>query len=1180
MQTKSRLVKIAVMAGVPLAVLALALLVHTQRRAHSTQSIASTHTAASVQPAIALSPAQKQDMTRAYGALSLAFEANQGQTAPEVRYLAHGQGYQLFLTNQEAVLTLREPSAAGTKSAKGAALLAARAGRKPHVAAKASVLRVHFDGANSAAEIAGTKQLAGKTNYFVGGDRAKWHTDVPSYAAVRYQGIYPGVDVLFYGREQHLEYDFVVAPGADPKAIALSISGARKLQIDSHGDLVISVPGGKVSLQKPLIYQEVNGERREIAGNYAIASDRQIRFSLAKYDHTQPLTIDPILNYSTFLGGSGTGNLGDSAFGIALDKAGDAYLVGQTFSTDFPQMNAALTTPPSDIAANGTAFVSELSPDGSALLYSTYLGGSGGDFGAAIAVDAASPLSIYVTGETFSTDFPVSANALTAPTGTANGGSAFVTKLTPSLSGGAQLVYSTLLGGDTFDDGNGIAIDAASPANIYVTGVTESTNFPSANPLAYSENGNGTAFLTELNPSAATGPLSLVFSSYVGGTGAGTPALFADDAFGLAFGGSNEVFIVGTTTSTDFPTHGTQVDPCRATGSVFVSEINVATPAVTYSTCLGGTTEDEGFAIALGPTNLAYVTGETFSVNFPTVPNANTIPAPVGSPNINAGVAFVSVINTSTGALTYSTLLGGNNGDSGNAIAVDSNGNAYVTGFTASAGFPITQGAFQTTDNNTQGTGFITEVNPAGANAQAQLVYSTYLGGSKGAGANPFVADQGLGIALLGGNVYVDGQAGTADFPTTTGAFQTSFNVGSGSFTSYAADLTLTPTISVSPTSIDFGTQLVHVPSVEQFVTVTNNTASAITLTLPPTTTGTNPADFVGAADGTTPCTASLASGASCTIGVTFTPSVAAAETATLNIVDGSDGPNHPLLVALSGNGSASTSSILVTPSSLTLAGALLTTSSNGTVSISNTGNTPLSIASIAAAPGLFAETSNTAACNNGAFPIVIAPAGAPCVVTVTFSPLAATPPGPVPGTLTITQTGGTVTTVPLSGPAWDFSASAAAITVAKGATGPFTVNVTGLGGFTGPVAFTCTPATLITSCSVQTTNAAPAPGASAAGSITASAFLVPPESLQAPPSALLRQVLFIMLAMALLFMLPSVRRFRTRLGIAAAMLVFIVVAGCSGSAGGGAKSSTVSITPASGGVTKTAITVNVTITQ
>jgi hypothetical protein len=1184
MQTKSQLVKIAIVAGALVAIVALVLPVQLHRRAGSLQSVANNHAAPSMQPATPVFAARKQDMTRAYGALPLGFEANQGQTAPEVRYMAHGQGYQLFLTNQEAVLTLRQPAAAGTKSAKGGSLPATRMNRKPHVAEKASVLRVHFDGANSAAGITGAKQLPGKTNYFIGSDRTNWHTEIPSYAAVRYQGIYPGVDVLFYGRDQHLEYDFVVAPGADTKAIALSIAGARKLQIDSRGDLVMSVPGGQVALQKPLIYQEVNGERREIAGNYSIAGDRQVRFSVAKYDHTQPLTIDPILNYSTFLGGSGTGTNGDSAFGLALDAAGNAYLAGQTFSTDFPQMNAALSTAPVDIAAEGTGFVSELNPAGSALLYSTYLGGSGsvngGDLAEAIAVDTASPVNIYVTGQTFSPDFPVSTNAnigLPGPTGTAGGGSAFVTKLNPSLSGANQLVYSTYLGGDTSDDGHGIAVD--STGNIYVDGITFSTNFPTVNPLfAQTSLANGNAFLTEINPAAATGPASLVFSTYLGGTGAGGGITFpfADDPFGIAFGGNSEVFLVGATTSTDFPTHGTQVDACRATGSAFLTEINVATPAVTYSTCLGGTTEDLGFAVALGANNLVYLTGQTFSADFPTVPAGQTIPAPAGVPNVNDSVAFVSTINATSGSLTYSTLLGGNNGDSGNAIAVDSSGNAYVTGFTGSSSFPITQGAFQTTNANVNGTSFVTEVNPSGANAQAQLVYSTFLGGSKGLGGGAFTADIGLGIGFLSGNVYVDGSAGTSDFPTTTGAFQTSFNAAAGSFTAYAADLTPTPTITVSPTSINFGTQLVATPSLQQFVMVTNNTASAIGLTLPPTTNGGNTADFLGAAAGTSPCTASLAGGTSCTIGVIFTPSVATAEATTLQIFDSSDGPGFPMQVALTGIGSATTSNITVTPSSLTLPGALLTSSSNGTVSVGNSGNTPLSISAIATAPGLF--TSSTTACNGGVFPIVIAPGGAACVVTVTFSPLATTTPGPVAGTLTITQTGGNVSTIPLSGTAWDFSVSAAAITIAKGATGSFPVLVTGLGGFTGAVSFNCTPATLITSCAVPTTNAAPAPGATASGSITASSFIVPPQSLKAPPSALLLQVLFIILAMALLFMIPSVRRFRTRLGMAGAMLVFILMAGCSGS-GPSSKASTIAITPSSGSVTKPAFTVNVTIT-
>jgi len=1002
--------------------------------------------------------------------LPLAFEANQGQTAAEVRYLAHGQGYQLFLTNQEAVLTLRQATATATKSAKGEAALAARVHHTRNVATKNSVLRMRFEGANATAEVVGTKPLPGKTNYFIGGDPKKWHTDIPSYEAVRYREIYPGVDLLFYGREQRLEYDFIVAPGADPNVIALNIAGARNLQIDSRGDVVMNVAGGKVALQKPVIYQEVNGERREIAGNYSIASDHHLRFSVAGYDHTQPLTIDPILDYSTFLGGT----TDDLAFGLALDAAGNAYLAGQTFSITFPTMNPE-SAPPSDIALLGTAFVSEFNPTATALLYSTYLGGSGsagtgGDLAEAIAVDVASPVNIYVTGQTFSPDFPVTTNANIAqpgPAGTSTGGSAFVTKLIPGNSGAAQLGYSSYLGGDTFDDGHGIAVDAASPPDIYVVGVTESSNFPSANPLPYVANAAGAAFVTEINPAALTGAASLVFSSYLGGSGTGTSVLFGDDAFGLAFGGSNEVFVVGTTTSTDFPTQGTQVKPCRATGSAFASEINVATPAVTYSTCLGGTTLDAGEAIALGANNLMYLTGQTFSTDFPTVPAGNTIPG-----NATTGVAFVSVINPTTGALTYSTLLGGNNGDYGDAIAVDSSGNAYVTGFAGSTTtFPITQGAYQTTNANPDGSSFIAEVNPAGANAQAQLLYSTFLGGSVGVGGNPPVADIGLGIALHSGNVYVDGQAGSSDFPTTSGAKYPTFLASAGNSNAFAAELTLTPTISFTPTSLNFGTELVGSTTAAQFVTITNNTTSAITLTLPPTTIGTNLADFAPAVGGATPCTTSLAAGASCTVGATFTPSIVGAESATLKILDSRDGINQPMLVALTGTG------------------------------------------------------SNTA----GSYAVTVAP----------FS-------------------------------------------VARGATGMFPVVVTGSGGFAGTVAFTCAPGAgaLITSCSVPNAVVVANPAVTTVqGSITAASFIVPPQSMKMPPSALLRQVFFIMMAIALLFMLPEARRFRTRLGMAGAMMVFVLVAGCSGSVAG-SKSSTIVITPSSGGVNQTAITVDVTITQ
>ena len=919
-------------------------------------------------------------------------------------------------------------------------------------------------------------------------------------------------------------------------------------------------------------------------------NDRQIRFSVAAYDHTQPLTIDPVLNYSTYIGGE----FFDFALGIALDAAGDAYIAGETQSTMFPQVNA-VSTPPADVS-EGTAFVSELNPGGTALLYSTYLGGSGnGSFGegaSGIAVDTASPPNIYVTGFTGSPDFPVSTVLLPyqgqpgpASTALANGGSGFITKLAPSASGAAQLAYSSYLGGDTYDEGYGVAADGS--GNAFIAGETASTNFPmKGTPITPGlKSPAGNAFLTVIN-TTASGSSSLSYSTYLGGSSAGTNALqgFADIGYAITIDASDDAFVVGGTSSTDFPTAGTAIAGSVACGansnaSAFISVINTTAQTLTYSHCLSGNNYDIAFGINLGTgvppvaTKVAYITGTTASSNFPVT--ANSIP-PAGS--VAQGVAFVSLLNTATGALQYSTFLGGTGSDTGYSIASDSTGNAYVTGQTGSTNFPVTQGGLQLQNNNISmngyGTAFVSKISPNGQGL-ADLVYSTYFGGQTPSNSLTF-SDSGQGIAVSGTNAYVGGYMTAPNMLTSTGAFQTALGAA-GATNAFVADLPLTPTISVSPTSIPFGIQLVATPSQPQYVTITNNTANPIGLTLPPTST--NP-DFVGTASGLTPCMTPLAGGASCTIGVIFTPAAGGAVSGTLNIVDALDGPTHPMQVALTGTGSANAPNITFTPTSLTLPGALLTTTSGPSpVSIGNNGNLPLSISAISAGTGVFTESSST--CNNGNFPIVIAPGGAACMVQVSFSPSATTTPGPVTGALTITQTGGNVSNVPLNGTAWDFSVTAvSSVTVPKGMSGMFAVTVTGLGGFTGPVAFTCTPGSaLITSCAVPNINAAPAPGTTANGNLMAASFVVPPQSLKVPPSALLRQVLFIMLAMALLFMIPSVRRFRTRLGMVGAMLVFVLVAGCSGGPPP-PKTSSVTITPSSGGVTKPAITVNVSITQ
>jgi hypothetical protein len=1151
-----------------------------------------SHHAAAARPAIATagraaaSPELlKQVWTNTYGKLPMAFERNQGQTNPEVRYLSHGNGYELFLTNQEAVLTLQTPRSDRAQATTHAVLSAGRP--KSRDFGKSSVLRMRFNGANPATDIVGTNLLPGKVSYFVGNDPKKWYTDIPSYEVVRYKAVYPGVDLLFYGQQHCLEYDFVVEPGADPNNIALSFEGARKLQISSHGDLVMGVSSGRLALRRPVIYQEINGERREITGGYSIADDHQIRFWIAGYDHTRPLTIDPVLNYSTYVGGENF----DLALGIALDAEGDAFIAGSTTSTTFPQMNPESGAVPSDIAL-GTVFVSELNPTGTALLYSTYLGGTGngtfGDSANAIAVDASSPANIYVTGFTGSSDFPVSTILLpyqgTAPTGVTAAASAFVTKLTPSASGSAQLAYSSYLGGDTFDEGFGVAVDVS--GNALIAGETKSTNFPQKGTqiTAGLSSAAGNAFLTEINTTVG-GSGSLVYSTYLGGTSPGSSFFgFADVATAVAIDGNSNAYVVGGTSSTDFPTAGTAIPGSAACGantrgSAFISVINTSSATLGYSHCLTGNDVEIAFGVALGTgvpavaTKVAYITGETGSSNFPV--STNSIPPPASVAN---RVAFVALVNTNSASpLQYSTFLGGKNSDVGLSIGSDAQGNAYVAGATDSNDFPITQGALVEALNNPSGMAFVSKIAPIG-NGISDLVYSTYFGGQA---SNSLTSpDTGQGIAVSGTNAYITGEMASPDMPVSTGAYQASLRTVGATANAYVADLPLIPTISVSPTSINFGTQLVGTPTAAQYITLTNNTSASVGLTLPPTFVPITPAVFAELG-GT--CTTTLAGGASCTVGVTFTPSASATYAATLKIVDALDGPSHPIQVALTGTGSTTIAAIAFSPTSLTFAGQLLTTTSTAqTVTITNpsTANA-LNISAIAFSNNDFGIASSSTCGLTFPITIAVSPGGTPCAVSVVFKPAATTTPGSEAGTMIITDNAnGSPQSVPLTGTAWDFSVSApGSVTVAKGAMGTFPVTITGLGGFTGTVSFTCTPgSTLVTACAVPTTNAAAAPGATATATLTSSSFVVVPDSKKVPPAASLEQVLLVMLTIAMLFTIPSTRRFRSRMGMTGAILVVLVVAGCTGNHMN-TKTTTVTITPSSGGVTKPAITVNVNIT-
>ncbi len=672
-----------------------------------------------------------------YGELQLQFEANQGQTDEAVRFLSRGSGYSLYLTVSEAVLVLAKSDLNANRGA-GAARLDA-----PATQSKSVALRMHLIGAEPAPIVGGLDELAGKANYFIGKDPAKWRTYVPTYAKVQYREVYPGIDLVYYGNQRQLEYDFVIAPGTDPDQIILGIEGADKLEIDADGNLVLLVAGGEIRQRKPVIYQEIDGVRHEISGGYTIKDPNRVGFQVADYDSSLPLIIDPVLAYSTYLGGSGD----DRGVSIAVDSAGSAYVTGTTGSVTFPATVGAF-----DTSRNGSldVFVTKLDPTGSALVYSTFLGGSSFDQGIGIAVDATG--AAYVTGSAGSANFPTTTGAFDT---TYNGsGDVFVAKLDAT---GSSLLYSTFLGGSSADGGFGIAVDSADSA--YVTGFTLSADHPTtpgAFDTTYGDGGRD-AFVTKLNAAGS----QLIYSSFLGGTG-------FDQGRGIAVDATGAAYVTGATGRTagqNFPTTaGAFATSFTGFQHVFVTKFDAAGSTLVYSTFLGGTSVDEGNSIAVDATGAAYVTGFTDTAAFPTT---------AGAFDTTAGCCgFMTKLNSTGTALVYSTFL---KDAAGFGIAVDSVRNAYVTG-DSFGGFPTTPGAFQPTAAG-GADAFVAKFNSDGTG----LVYSSYLGGSD--------FDSGLGIAVDAmGAAYMTGVTRASNFPTTTAAVDTSFN---GQEDAYIAKLAL-----------------------------------------------------------------------------------------------------------------------------------------------------------------------------------------------------------------------------------------------------------------------------------------------------------------------------------------------------------------------------------------------------
>ena len=637
----------------------------------------------------------------------LSFEANSGQTDARARYFARTPGLAIFLTSNEAVL----------KMARGNSTQA---------------LRLQWVGSR-APHLVPEQALPGKVNYLRGNDPAKWQTDISTYGRVRYAGLYPGVDLVYYGSGQHLEYDMVVAPHADPAQVRLRVEGARHLRIARNGDLVISLADGELRQHRPIIYQVVGGKRRSISGGYVLRTNSAVGFRLGRYDRSRELVVDPTLSYATYLGGKYT----DRGNGVAVDSAGNSYITGTTVSPDFPMKNRA-----EGQHADYDAFVTKLNSTGSGLVYSTYLGGSGHDEGVAVGVDANG--FAYVVGSTASTNFPVTSSAFQKVN---HGGSdAFVTKLNQA---GNAFVYSTYLGGTNDDQPKAITLDSSH--RVYVTGYTGSVDFPLHNAFqsALKTPGNPTGFVTRLSADGS----SLSYSTYLGGSN-------FDWGFGIAVDSSSQAFVCGFTGSSDFPTtagafnttyQGENPPDDEPGAEGFVAKFSATGTSLIYSTFTGG---HDALGVTVDSQDRAYVVGNSFNGTVTTTTGAFQTKKPSGFATQSP---FAMRLNAAGSALSYSTYLGGSNFDGGVSIAVDSSFHAYVFGSAESTNFPV-KNTIQTT-----GTMFLSKLWATGGG----LIWSTYLGSP-----GPSAPDSPAMVRLDGsGNPYLTGTTTSSAFPATAGAF-------------------------------------------------------------------------------------------------------------------------------------------------------------------------------------------------------------------------------------------------------------------------------------------------------------------------------------------------------------------------------------------------------------------------
>jgi len=812
-----------------------------------------------------------------FAQLPLYFEKNEGQSDSRVKFLARGSGYGVFLTSSSAVLRLQHSALSTQKSAY-----------------RPSVFSVEFLHRNPDPKIQGENELPGKSNYFIGNDPAKWHRGVPQFGRVRYASIYPGIDLVFYGNRGKLEYDFEIAPGADAAQIALKLEGVRHSFIDPEGNVVLAFAYGDVRLQAPRIYQVVAGEKRKIEGRFRLRNNNEVGFELNGYDRTRTLIIDPVLIYSTYLGGSGdegcsailgTGTPVSGCPAVTVDPASNTYIAGSTTSADFP------TATPFQAGRRGAAniFVAKLNAAANTLIFSTYVGGNGKDYTAGVGVDSAT--NVIVAGTTSSSNFPTTAKTTTSteafqrtPLNAHN--HVFVTELNSSGNG---LSYSTYLSGNGTDIATGLAV-GQSDQNAYVTGTTTSTNTPSATSAfpatlgAYQTTpASGSRiqfFMSKVNPFQG-GDSSLAYSTYFGG---GNPSTGVATGGGIAVDISNNVYITGGTNfvhvgaANDFPilnafqgclnspTVTTTTTTCSGSGAntdAFAAEFNpnaVTGAQLLYSTYLGGSGNDVGYGIATDGTS-AYVTGSTTSTD---VPVAGT--EVFQSTNGGGTDAFLGKLanpvttGTTPGSVTlsYFTYLGGAGTDIGLAVAVDAIQGARITGWTNSPNLPVLNNGSIPVGYEGNNDAFVARIDTTATTSTAAGHYLTYLGGTG--------ADYGTSIAVdPQSSSYVAGETTSQDLLTfavpQTPAFQPSLAGATDAFLSkFGPNLAFTLTGDSSPPTVGVGSQV----SFAYTITNTGDAASNVIFTDSLPSAG---ASFTSANVSTGSCGSASGNLVSCTIG-------------------------------------------------------------------------------------------------------------------------------------------------------------------------------------------------------------------------------------------------------------------------------------------------------------------------